>query len=169
MRGPERIRTHRDHVDAMVATDTFAALAERIEWMFSHGRRVCVATRLVERGSGMEVKAGLTLERIERRSPPDRCVFQVLLTSGFGLTTDGFGFSAPLGDEAEDEYEVWRRYDRGEQGGNGITRIVLKGGLVGDSPARDDQITVWRWTSEAVLRETVIVFDYGPVEEATTA
>lgn len=157
-RGAERIRTDRSYVQALVASDTFALLADRVERMLSHGRRISIATRGFHLGGDMEVKAGLTVDRIERRAGTGFCAFHVHL--GPDLAT-GFGFSVPTGDDALTEQQAWARFYTAETRYN-QTRLIMKGGLADDGPARDDQITLDRWNSEGYRRQTVVVFDYGP-------
>jgi hypothetical protein len=159
-RSPERIRANRDHVEALVAADTFAFLALRVERMLRRGRRISLVTRSPEYpGSEMTVLAGLTVANIERRALTDSCVFNVVLQPGM---TAAFGFATPTGENTVTEQEAWQRFYASGDIRYNFTRITLKGGLADDGPARDDRITLDRWNSEGYHSQSVIVFDPGP-------
>jgi hypothetical protein len=156
-RRPDRIRSSR-HVQAIVAADTFTPLADRVERMLSHGRRICLATRGSYLVGEMDVQAGLTLARVERTAPEGRCVFEVVLEPGLRVA---FGFASPTGVNAVTEQVAWARFYAGD-GPYNITKLTLQGGLAADGPARDDRITIDRWNDEGVRTQMVVVFDPGP-------
>jgi hypothetical protein len=168
-RGPERIRVDRDYMKAMVATDTFAPLADRVERMLSHGRRITMVHRPLGGGhtcgrrrtltdAALEVTAGLTVEQVDRFNRLDRCGISVILKPGLRQV---FGFSAPWGDQAETERQVWERFYDVSLPRENFTKITMRGGLADDGPARDDQITIRKWNSSGYASEIVVVFDYG--------
>lgn len=156
-RWPERIRANR-HVQALVADDTFAPLADRVERMLSHGRRICLAVRGFNLGGEMDVHAGLTLGRVERTAPEGRCVFEVVLEPGLRTA---FGFASPTGVNAVTEREAWARF-YAAGGRYNFTKLTLCGGLANDGPANDDRITIDRWNSDGARTQTVVVFDPRP-------
>jgi hypothetical protein len=152
---PERIRSQR-HANAMVALDTVELVAERVVNLLSHGRRMTMTRRYTHTGHTPEVKPGLTLDGMPRLWQRDGGAgLGVHLKPGLG----GFGFSAYAG-EANTEAQEWKRFHADPDDRRNMTEVEIIGGLPGDGPARDDQLTIRYWNSNGVCDERVIAFDY---------
>lgn len=146
---PDRIRRCRT-VTCMAATDTIAAITERVRNMLAAGRRITVADRYSHTEGPPDVVAGLTVEEIR----PGR-------EGGIGVHLGpgryGFGIHPIPG---ETEAEAWARYHREYR--ENLTRVELRGGLPGEAPCPDDRLVIRHWISDRVAREWVIVFDDAP-------
>lgn len=164
----QRVRTQR-HVEVMLALDNFQAVADRIRNLVSSGRRIAMTQRYTGSPHPPELYVGLTLDR---RARGDGIVeggddtgrhLMVYLTS-----LRGFGLSAYAHDGNTTEAEARERYRKGADSDDhwarrrNLTVITINGGLGGDSPARDDSITIEHWNEHGVCDERVIGFDYGP-------
>ncbi len=168
---PDRIRTMR-HVTAMVAVDTIDLLAERITNLLAHGRHITIARRYTYVDSPPDLYVGLTVDgepALRHHSRPLGASFGVHLKPGIR----GFGFSA-YRDDARTEADAWKAYHAAEglsddpfRRRRDMTYVEINGGLPGDGPARDDQLTIRFWNEHGVCDEQVIGFDYdtGPAAE----
>ncbi len=151
----DRFLSTRSHCNAMVALDTVDALAERVVNLLSHGRRITLCRRYVDRNGTPEVYAGLTPSQ-------DPNVWNRGGTAGFGVRLDqpgrlhAFGFSAQAGVNDTEEGE-WKRYHAGDR--VDMTEVIVTGGMPGDSPARDDLLEIRHWNSNGVCEEIVVAFD----------
>ncbi len=151
----DRIMTQRSNLHAMVALDTVEALAARVVNLLSHGRRITLARRYVDRNGTPDVYAGLTPSQ-------EPNVWNRNGSAGFGVRLDqpgrlhAFGFSAQAGVNDAEESE-WKRYRAGDY--VDMTMVEVTGGLPGDGPARDDQLVIQHWNSNGVCEEIVVAFD----------
>lgn len=170
---PERIRRQR-HVTAMAALDTVELLAERVQQLLSHGRRIAMTRRYTWVNNPPEVYAGLLLAgepKLWHQS--DGVGFHVPL--GPGLMAN-FGFDAWGYEGSATEADAWVRYHAGKAEAESffdrrrdMTYVEIVGGLPGDGPARDDLIVIRPWNRDGVCDERVIVFDTGLLYEQDDA
>lgn len=157
-------------VEALVASDTFDLLVERIRGLFSHDRRVVWIERQIntERPDQMTVRTGLRLETtadwgcedpIEVTEStfgiPSRSLNVRLITPG---STYAFGFTAGERTSAQMS-DAWNR--RGRALHKPVTQVRIDGWA--DTPSRDDSITIERWNDDAVGTITTVQFqaDWG--------
>jgi len=160
----DRINTLR-HVTAMAALDTVDMLADRVENLLRHGRRMTMARRYTYVDQPPELTAGLTVDgKPHRWSKDDGAGFTVRLNPGL-LT--GFGFAAYANDGSATEAEAWMRYHAAEavhgdwsRRRRDMTLVEITGGLPGDGPARDDKLVIRYWNRDGVCDEVVVAFDY---------
>ncbi len=151
----DRVMTQRSHCNAMVALDTADVLAQRVVNLLSHGRRITIVRRYVDRNGTPEVYAGLTPSQ-------EPNVWNRNGSSGFGVRLDqpgrlhAFGFSAQAGVNDTEEGE-WKRYHADDR--VDMTEIIITGGLDGDGPARDDHLEIRHWNTYGVCEEIVVAFD----------
>ena len=146
---PNRIKTDYD-VWAFAALDTIPLLSARVQEMLSHGRRLTLITRWIDRNGTPKVVCGLTVDEISRWTS----------SAGFGVHLKpgitGFSFSS---DEST-ETEVRRRFDRGDR--KDMTEVEIHGGTHG--PGREDQVVIRRWNLYGVGEETIVAFDLGDAQ-----
>lgn len=145
----DRILTNR-HVLAMVAADTVHLLADRVERLFSHGRRVALAQRYPDHDTAPSLAAGLGLVELVRH---DHGGIGVYLT---GAVTNRFGFH---GHDHPTEEKAWAVYRSADRRPADLMYVGLTGGLPGDGPAADDRIVVTRWNHDGIRNEVVVAFD----------
>lgn len=169
---PNRIRSQR-HVTAMVALDTVDLLAERVQQLLSHGRRVTMTRRYTYLDHAPEVLVGLHLAEEPKVWHRDD-------GAGFGVRLGpdllaGFGFSAYGYEGSATEAEAWKRYHAGTEGGGPFERrrdmvyVTINGGLAGDGPARDDLLVIRAYNGDGVCDERVVAFDTGLLWEQRDA
>lgn len=170
---PDRIRAQR-HVTAMAALDTVDLLAERVQQLLSHGRRMTMTRRYTYVNDPPEVIAGLTVRgepKLWRQD--DGAGFDVRLGPDM---LAGFGFIAHGHDGSATEAEAWKRYHAAKAESSNfserrrdMTLVEITGGMAGDGPARDDLIVIRAWNRDGVADERVIAFDTGLLWEQLDA
>lgn len=159
-------RGHNRTITVMVAVDTFALVADRIERLFSFGRHVSVAQRRTKAHMPPDLHVGAQLRALERHDDGAGNARLSLVLSSSMLPV--FEFSTNP-DRCPTHADVWSRWDAGQR--TNMTRIQIEGGLPGDSPSLRDGIIVWTWPSSGHCIETVIGFDLhtGPHAPASDA
>lgn len=166
----DRIARER-HIEAMVALDTFDALAARVRRLLSYGRRISMTQRYTYTDHAPDLHVGCTVDTeargggIHEGGNNGGKHFGVhLLRPGRLLL--GFGFSAYPGDGNDTEKEAWQRYHAGADTTDvwakrrNMTRLTITGGMDGGyGPARDDLLIIRAWNDSGVCDEKVIGFD----------
>lgn len=143
-------------VTAMSAFDTIDLLADRVQRLLSHRRRMTLVGRWLDGDETPDVEAGLTVrEPLEVRRTHGGTVVTAHLHPALART---FGFSASTGID-DTEAEAWTRYHHPSGERQGLTWIRVSGGLPGNGPATTDQIVIRNWNNYNRGRETVVAFD----------
>lgn len=161
---PDRIRTE-EYVKAMAATDTIALLAQRVQSLLSHGRRMSMTDRYVHHdgpnATPPHLYTGVTQDG-EFKLWPDGNGFSVNLKPGLL----GVGVSAYASDGNGTEAEAWKRYHAGKDATDrrdrrrNMTLVTINGGLDNTGPGRFDALIIQYWNEHGVCLERVIGFDY---------
>lgn len=162
----DRIRTSHD-VHAMVAVDTLDVVAERVERLVSHGRRMSVAHRFATwTGRPPDLYVGLTLDKVERWES-EHGAGVIVRTTGGPLLDGDFGVAA-YRNENPTEAEAWARFHAGKAEADSffdrrrdMTEVRIVGGLPGGGWGRGDLLVIRSWNRDGVCAEKVIGFDSG--------
>lgn len=160
---PIRFLKSRD-TRGMAAPDTIDAIIYRVQALLSHERRMTLMQRYTHQDAAPTVVAGLTVARMDKpintwKNDTDAGI-SVQLDPGI----NSFGISTAAAWDAT-EKAAWARYHRANadkryKGPENFTEVIFRGGLPGDGPARDDQLTINAWNSAGVCMQTTIAFDY---------
>jgi hypothetical protein len=153
-------------VEALVARDTFDAVAARIQRMLSHGRPIAIAERLVHLNRTPDLAAGLSLNTDARDGgisvyrTHDQASLVVVLTPEphvFSITTYDNTDAVKLWDQYrthEADHADWSKRRRE------MVHIQLVGGHESQGgPHRTDKIVISDWNPDGVCTERVIAFD----------
>ncbi len=161
----QRVLTMRD-VTTFVACDTAAALADRVRNLLAARRRITTATHLLYPDGNTTVVPEVTVGLTPSGDPIWReTELGMTFTVELGTSLlDWFGFSASRGIEDTVKQVATRFHRQHRDARRDATEIRIVGGMPGDTPARDDQITLRFWNSSGVCRVLVVAFDYGTCE-----
>lgn len=165
--------------EAMVAADSFEAIAERIQLMVTAGRVMVLAVReFTYTGRPAVLHASMRLDTEShgggfRAGTNDHHVFcHVVLTNGGGRYGDGqfFGFYTDIYQYSGNESEAyaWKRYETSPDGGDdrlarrkNMTHVEFFGGLPGWKWQNDDRIVITDYNGDGVATERVLGFEPG--------
>lgn len=155
--GPARIAAMQQ-VTAMCALDSIDFLADRVERLLAHGRRMTLVGRWIDSEATPTVETGLTVRgKLERHRTTGGIVVTAHLHPSLAHT---FGFSASDGVD-DTEAQAWEQYHHTSGDRQQLTQVTISGGLPGNGPATTDQIVIRHWNSYNRCWETIVAFDTG--------